>query len=98
MAVVRVDLPEEDVRPDVVREALAGRVPRVPPSVALALVSDLNIPQTDQQALLQEAVQDRRLEQPVRAAAIRAYARLAAERAAPHLLQVLDPSAERVAA
>jgi HEAT repeats len=98
MAMVRVDIPAEDIRPDVVRDALAGRVPRIPPSVALALIADLDIPQTDQQTLLQEAVQDSRLEQHVRAAVIRAYMRLGAERAAPDLLKLLDPSAERVAA
>lgn len=98
MAMVRVDIPAEDMTPDVVREALAGQVPRIPPSVGLALILDLDIPQTDQQALLQEAVQNPRLEQHVRAAAIRAYMRLGAESAAPDLLKVLDPSAERVAA
>jgi hypothetical protein len=86
------------MRPEVVREALAGRVPSMPPSAALALIADLDISQTDQQTLLQEAVQDARLEQHVRAAAIRAYMRLGGESAAPDLLKVLDPAAERVAA
>lgn len=94
---VRVDIPDEDLRPDMMREALGGRVPRVPPSAALALISELDIPLTDQQALLQEAVQDPDLEPHVRVAAVRAYMRLGAETAVPGLLEALESSEQRVA-
>jgi hypothetical protein len=86
------------MRPDVLRDALAGRVPRVPPSVALGAISELDIPRTDQQALLREAVRDESLEPHIRAAAVRAYLLLGAEAAVPDLVEALDSSDERVAA
>jgi HEAT repeats len=98
MAHVRIDLPEIDPRPDVIREALAGRVSTLPPSAALALVSDLQMTGTEQHSLLQEAVQDRHLEPHVRVGAVRHYMRVGAESACPTLLKVLESPDERVAA
>ena len=98
MVNVRVDIPELDVRPDVVRQALAGRLPTVSPSVALALISNPNISRTDQQTLLHEAVQDASLGYAVRAAAVRVYMRQGTEIAGPDLLKALESPEERVAA
>jgi len=98
MTHVRIDIPDVDVRPDVIREALAGRVAKLPPSVALSLISDLQIPDTEQQSLLQEVVQDSKLQPHVRAGAVRHYMRAGAKIAGPALLKLLESPEERVAA
>lgn len=98
MVHVRIDISDVDVRPDVIREALAGRVSKLPPSVALALISDLQIPATEQHSLLQETVQNSKLQPHVRAGAVRHYMRTGAEIAGPSLRKLLESSEERVAA
>lgn len=98
MAHVRIDFPETDARPDVIREALAGRVSRLTPSAALALVSDLQVTSAEQHSLLQEAVQDPRLESHVRVGAVRLYMRAGVVIAGPTLLKALESPDERVAA
>jgi len=95
---VHVDIPEEDLRQDVMREAIAGRVPKIPPSVALSLLSDIDIPGTDQQALLQDTVQNSELDPHVRAGAVGVYMRVGGEGSVPGLLQALESPMERVAA
>ena len=98
MVHVRIDLPEIDVRPDVIREAVAGRNSKLPTSLALALISDLQIPVTEQQSLLQEIVQNSQLQPHVRAGAVRHYMRAGVAVAGPTLLNVLESPDERVAA
>jgi len=98
MVQVRIDLPDVDVRPDVIREALAGRVSSLPASVALALISDPQIPGAEQQSLLRDAVQDSKLPPHVRAGAVRHYMRAGVENAGPALQKLLDSSEDRVAA
>jgi len=98
MVYVRIDLPEIDARPDVIREALAGRVPKLPPSAALALVSDPQMTGNEKYSLLQEAVQDPQLAPHVRAGAVRHYMRAGVRIAGPTLLKALESPDERVAA
>lgn len=95
---VHIDIPKEDLGPDVVRRAIAGTDPDIPPSVALSLLSDSDMPGTDPHALLQEAVENSDLEPHVRVAAVRVYMRAAGEGSAPGLLQALESSEEPLAA
>jgi HEAT repeats len=96
--VVRIDLPEQDVSTDVMRDALAGRVPRVPPSVALALIADVDMPQLDKLALLREVLSDSTLEPGVRAGAVAALVRLDPTAALPAVADLVEESEELVAA
>jgi len=95
--VVRVDIPVEDLRPDFVRAALAGRVSGVPPSAALALISEAQLPGADPEATLREAIASSDLEPHVRVGAVRAYLRVAAEAAPGALAEFLQSDEERVA-
>jgi HEAT repeats len=94
----RLDIPQEDIQPDVVRAALAGQVERVPPSVALRLVTQLDLPSAGQQALLLDAVRDEKVEEYIRAGALRVYTLAAGESSIPELVKALDSPQERVAA
>jgi hypothetical protein len=95
---VYIDIPEVELREDTILEAVAGRLPKVPPSVAISLLADIDIPGIDQQGLLQDVVQNSELDPQVRAGAVRAYMRVAGEGSVPTLLQVLESPTERVAA
>lgn len=94
---VRVDIPVDDIRPDLMREALAGRVARVPPSAALALIAN-ELPEGDRAAVLRDAVANAALEPHVRVGAVRAYLRAGAEAAPAALAELLAADEERVAA
>ncbi|KOX18415.1 hypothetical protein ADK67_37130 [Saccharothrix sp. NRRL B-16348] len=94
---VKIDIPGVEPGPDVVRESLAGRVPGVPPSVALALLSELDVPGADRVALLRDSVENTDLEPHVRAGAVTVYARVAGAEAVPTLLSALGGD-DRVAA
>lgn len=94
---VKIDIPGVEPGPDVVRESLAGRVPRVPPSVALALLSELDVPGADRVELLRDSAENTDLDPHVRAGAVTVYARVAGADAVPTLLSALDGD-DRVAA
>jgi hypothetical protein len=96
--VVRIDIPEEFVQPEVLREAIAGRVPQVPPSSALDLILELDIPPSDQQELLSEVVRDANLEPYLRAGAVRAHLRMGTAADLATLLEALASPEELVAA
>lgn len=95
---VYVDLPEEVLRPDNVRDALAGHLTGVSPMAALKLLPGLDISATDQVAILREAVGDDGLAPYVRAAAVRASLHRAGQDAVPTLVEALESGEERIAA
>jgi hypothetical protein len=97
---VRVEIPEEDKRPEVIREALRGRVPRVPQALAFALVPELDIPGPQKRDLIREALQDPAVGPPVRVQAARSLAQLEPDLATPELVRILEEPdvAEPVAA
>lgn len=94
---VYVDIPDE-LNQEVLQRALAGQMDSIPPSAALAVLADLEVPGTDSQAVLQAALQNSDLEPHVRAGAARVYMRAAGEGAVPSLLQALEASEDSVAA
>lgn len=73
---VLIDLPAEAFRPEVIDDALAGRVPQIPPSAALALLADVDIPQLDRPALLRAVLTDMNIRSDIRAGAVNALARM----------------------
>jgi HEAT repeat protein len=87
---VRIEIAPRFRKPDVVKEALAGRIEQLPPSVAIAMVQDLDINESEQRRILHEALEDRGLETRVRAQAVSALASLGAESAVEELVGVLD--------
>jgi len=95
---VHVDIPSEELTQEVLQQALAGRLDTIPPSAALSLLSDADIPGTDGHAVLQDAMQNDDFEPHVRAGAVKVYMRAAGEGAVPALLQALESSEESVAA
>jgi len=96
--VVYVDNPQVEMRADVLQDALAGRSSSVSPSQALALISQLDLPESDQQRILQAAVENSELTPQVRAAAVRSYSRGSGDAAVPVLLDVLETAEPRVIA
>ncbi|XVV07700.1 HEAT repeat domain-containing protein [Actinosynnema sp. CA-248983] len=94
---VKIDIPGVEPGSDVVRASLAGRVPRVPPSVALALLSELDVPGADRVELLRDSAESTDLDPHVRAGAVAVYARVAGADAVPTLLSALGGD-DRVAA
>jgi HEAT repeats len=95
---VNVDIPEEDLRQDVLREAIAGRVPTIPSSVALTMLSDIDIPDVEPAVVLREVVRNEELESHVRIGAVRVYARVAGENSIPDLLAALESAEDGIAA
>jgi len=96
--VVLIDIPRHQVVPDRLREALAGQVSGLSPSIALALVGRTDLAIAEQRELFQGAVRDSSLDPQVRAAAALSVIRLdpgAARAEATELLS--DPSDDRVA-
>jgi hypothetical protein len=87
---VRIDIPEDQKRPDIVREAVRGHVDMFPPSLALDLVSELDISDDERVEILREALADRSLEPHVRVAAVHALAKLPVERATAELAKAID--------
>ena len=98
MAHIYIDIPKDDLGPDLLRKALAGQHPNLPASKALALTSDLDLSLADQIAFVLEIIQNEKVELLVRAAAVRTFIRLGAESAGPALLETLKSSEERIAA
>jgi hypothetical protein len=96
--VVYLDIPVEQIQPDLAREALSGRVPQLPPSAVLALLGRGDVPDMDAEAALQEAAANRELEPTVRAGAVRAYLRLGTHDPAGILSELLTSDTDRVAA
>jgi hypothetical protein len=88
--VVRVEIPEEDKRPEVIREALRGRTPRVPQSLAFALVSELDIPESQKHDMIHEALQDPALDPSVRVQAAQSVAQLGPDIATSELVRILE--------
>jgi|SRR5215211_123587 len=76
---VHVDIPEDARRPEVVREALAGRVDRLPPSLAVSLVLELDIPPSEQQEMLRGALRDADRDPHIRMLAAVSLAKLSPE-------------------
>lgn len=87
---VRIDIPEDQKRPEVVREALRGRIDMFPPSLALDLVSELDVSDEERLEILREALADRGLEPHVRVAAVHALGKLPVERSTPELVKAID--------
>jgi hypothetical protein len=94
---VHLDIPEADLREDVIVEAVAGGVPGISPSAALSLLAEVDLAGVDRQRLVRDAVRNAELDPQVRAGAVRVYARMAGAGSVPVLLQALDDRAERVA-
>jgi hypothetical protein len=94
---VRIDIPAEDIRPEVLRDAIAGRLPRLSPTVAMAHIPYLGLAGAEQRAMLQKSFEDTEVDPLVRAAAVRVYSRTGAE-AVPALVQALEDPEERVSA
>jgi len=94
----RLDIPQEDIQPEVVRAALAGQVESIPPSIALRLIAQLDLPSAAEQALLLDAVRNEKVEEYFRAAALRLYTRAAGVSSIPELVKALESPQERVAA
>ena len=95
---VRVDIPEEDLQPHVLEQALAGRVAHVPASVALGLVARIDLPSVDRAALFEQTVASTAAEPNVRAAAVRMLMRTAGSGAVDSFVRMLDAAEERIAA
>jgi HEAT repeats len=89
---VRIEIPEDQKRPEVVREALRGRVDLFPPSLALDLVPELDVPEEERRDIIREAVADRALEPHVRVAAVYSLAKLGPDVAVPELVKVVEAS------
>jgi len=87
---VRIDIPEDQKRPEIVREAVRGRVDMFPPSLALDLVSELDISDDERVEILRGALADRGLEPHVRVAAVHALGKLPVERATTELAKAID--------
>jgi hypothetical protein len=93
---VHLDIPEADLREDTIVAAVAGRVPDIPPSAALALLAEADLTDADRQRVLRDAVRNAELDPQVRAGAVQIYARVAGEGSVPTLLGVLGDRTERV--
>jgi len=87
---VHVDIPEDARRPEVVRDALAGRVDRLPPSLAVSLVSELDIPRSEQQELLRGALRDADRDPHIRMMAAVALTTLSPEEAVADVSALID--------
>jgi len=95
---VRVDIPEEDLQPAVLEQALVGRVAHVPASVALGLVARIDLPSVDRAALFEQTVASAAAEPNVRAAAVRMLMRTAGSAGVASFVRMLDAAEERIAA
>ena len=92
---VRIEIPPQYLRLEIMHDALAGRIERLPPSLALAMVPEVAVDESEQRRIFHEALEDRELETRVRALAVEALASLGVESAVAELLGVLDqPSLE----
>ncbi|GAA2104109.1 hypothetical protein GCM10009841_21730 [Microlunatus panaciterrae] len=85
---VRIDLPEDAIRPEVMGEALAGRVPNIPASVALARIAAAELPGMDRQALLRGVAMDQEVDVSARAGAVRTLLRVDPSAALPTALDL----------
>jgi len=74
--VVRIDLPDEVIEPEVLREALAGRVPRLPATAVLARIAGGDLPNLDRASLLRDVARDSGTEAVVRAGAVGTLTRI----------------------
>jgi hypothetical protein len=95
---VYLDIPAASLRADTLVAAVAGGHPDVPPSAALSLLAEIDLPGADRQQLLRDVVRNADLDPQVRAGAVRIYTRAAGAAAVPTLLRVLEEGTERVAA
>jgi hypothetical protein len=95
--VIRADLPEQALRPAVIREALSGRVATIAPSTAIALLADIELHIPERHSLLREVIADAELEAPVRAVAIGTLARVDPGAARTAVTDLPDGSHELVA-
>lgn len=95
---VYIDIPIDDVRPDTIRAALAGRDPKIPPSAALAVFADLDLPAPERVALLRDVTHDNDVEPMYRIAALSTLRRLSPDTAVPELLDALEAPDDRLAA
>jgi hypothetical protein len=68
--VVRIDLPYETTSSDVLREALTGRVPRLPVSAVLGRIAAVDLPNVDRASLLRDVASDSATEAFVRVGAV----------------------------
>jgi hypothetical protein len=96
--VVRFDISAEQLRPDILRNALTGRVEGVPPSAALALIAQGALPGTDRATAIREIVENTALEPFLRAGAVRAFPRTDVAVARTALSAFLGSDVERVVA
>jgi hypothetical protein len=87
---VHVDIPENNLSAEILREAIAGEVATIPSSVALTMLSDIDVPEVDPAALLRDAVQNSGLARQVRVGAVRVYSRVAGSDSIPVLVDALD--------
>jgi HEAT repeats len=87
---VRIEIPEEQRRPEIVREALRGRVPKFPASLALDIVSELDVSAEEQRDILREALTEPELEPHVRVGAIHSIAKLEPDLAVSEMVRALE--------
>jgi hypothetical protein len=88
--VVRIDLPEEALESEVIREALAGRVPRLPATAMLARIADADLPNVDKSGLLRGVAMDSEADVGVRAGAVGTLARTDASAALPTAVDLIE--------
>lgn len=72
----RIDLPNEAIEPDVLREALAGRVPTLPAATVLARIAGADLPNVNRASLLRDVAMDSETEVLVRAGAVGTLTRI----------------------
>ena len=73
---VRIDLPNEATEPEVLREALAGRVPNLPATAVLARIAGADLPNVDRASLLRDVAMNSETDVVVRAGAVRTLTRI----------------------
>ncbi|MBP2328158.1 hypothetical protein JOF56_008543 [Kibdelosporangium banguiense] len=93
---VHVDIPENNLSAEILREAIAGEVATIPSSAALTLLSDIDAPGVDPAALLRDAVGNPDLARHVRIGAMGIYSRVAGSDSIPLLVDALDDADDGV--
>jgi hypothetical protein len=95
---VHLDISGEDLREGTIVDALAGRTSAIPPSAALSLLAEVDLPGVDRQRLLRDVLRNAELDPLIRAGAAQIYARVAGTASVPALLRALGDRTERVVA
>lgn len=92
---VRVEIPERDRQKSLLSEAATGGVERIPPSLAVDLLAELEISEQERSEALQAVLRNSRTESPVKALVIHSLARLRGSEAVPDILDALRGAPEQ---